>query len=54
MRFAVILGEARYGFPSHVFCAMNPSSIKMPKKRDSSPRRSVWGAKPALRRLRSE
>jgi hypothetical protein len=32
MRFAVIPSEARYDFASHVFCAMNPSSIKMPRK----------------------
>ena len=32
MRFAVIPSEARYDFPSHVFCAMNPSSVRMTRK----------------------
>ena len=32
MRFAVIPSEARYDFASHFFCAMNPSSIRMPRK----------------------
>jgi len=32
MPFAVIPSKARYGFPSHGFCAMNPSSIRMPRK----------------------
>ena len=33
MRFAVIPSEARYDFASHVFCAMNPSSIRMSRKK---------------------
>jgi len=32
MPFAIIPSEARYDFPSHVFRAMNSSSIKMLRK----------------------
>jgi len=43
MRFAVIPSEARYDFPSRVFCAMNPSSIRMPKKERFLTSRTPFG-----------
>jgi hypothetical protein len=43
MPFAVIPSEARYDFASHVFCAMNPSSIKIPRKERFLTSRTPFG-----------